>query len=137
MPVNEWTRILPIVLAFSVSPMRSDCADPVQFFVSSACERSINLLIELPFEGLNAVLPVLGIFYLHNKDSSKGEGWRRQLHHLDDEVRNVGFWVIWKATLWIDYVPLSRREEGCEDGIPWAIPDILGARWVSSEVLEH
>ena len=41
--------------------------------------------------------------------------------------------------MWVDYVPSSRRKEGCEDGGPWAIPGILGSRWVSSTsvVLEH
>ncbi len=64
-------------------------------------------------------------------------GARSQLHYLDDEVRNVAFQVIWKATLWSDYVPLSRRKESCEDGGPWAIPDVLDERWVSSVILEH
>ena len=137
MPVNDWMQILPIILPLSVPPMRSDCANPVHFRVSSACERSIRLSIELPFKGWNSGLPVLSVFYFHNKDSSKGEGGRNQLHYLDDQVGNVAFWVVWKATLWCDYVPLSRREEGCEDGGPWAIPDVLGDRWVNSVVLEH
>ena len=72
MPVNEWTQILPIVLPFTVLPMRSDRANPVQFCVSSACERSISLSIELPLKGLNSGLPVLGVFDFHNKDGSKG-----------------------------------------------------------------
>jgi hypothetical protein len=47
--------------------------------VSSACECGISLPIELPLKGvLNSsgfirLLPVLGPFYFHNKDSSKGE----------------------------------------------------------------
>ena len=67
-------------------------------FVSSAWEWSISLPIELPLKGLNSGLPVLRIFNFHNKDSSKGEGARRQLHYLDDEVRNAALWV----NLWSD-----------------------------------
>jgi hypothetical protein len=42
------------------------------------------------------------------KDTSKdgaGEGFLRQLYYLDDQVRNVALWAVWKATLWSDYVP--------------------------------
>ena len=55
---------------------------------------------ELPLKGLNSGLPVLRIFNFHrdNKDSPKGEGARRQLHSLDDEVRNAALWV----NLWSD-----------------------------------
>jgi hypothetical protein len=61
---------------------------------------------------------VLGVFDFHNKNSSESEGRCRQLHDLDDEVGNMAFGVIWKATLWSDYVALGRRKEGCEDGCP-------------------
>ena len=138
---------------FSIPPMRSDGANPVHFRVSSARERSVSFSIELPFKGFNSNsesgLPVLGVSYFRNEDSSEGEARHgagtgtagtRQLVYLDDQVRNVAFWVAcrWsKATLWCDHVPLRRREEGCEDGIPWAIPVILGGRWESSVVLEY
>ncbi len=73
--LNKWNQILPIILPFSgVPPMGSNCADPVQFCASSACERRISLSIELSLKGLNPGLPVLRVFYFHNKDSSKGEG---------------------------------------------------------------
>src|SRR6267154_3446701 len=112
MPVNEWTQILPVVLSFSVPPMRSDCANPVQFCVSSACKRSISLSIELLLKGFDSGrLPALVVFYFHDKGSSRGEGGHRQLRNLDDEVRNVDFWVVLNSTLWSDYVPLRRREE--------------------------
>ena len=136
MPVNEWTQILPIV-PFAILPMRPNCSNPIQFCVSSVCKCRSSLLIELLLKGWNSGLPVLRVFDFHNKDSSKGKGGHRQPPDLDDEVRNVAFWVIWKAMSWSDHVPLSRREEGCEDGIPWTIPDIHSGRWVSSVVLKH
>ena len=58
MSVNECNQIV-LIIPFSVPPIRSNCADPVQFCVSSAWERSISLLIELPLKGLNSGLPVL------------------------------------------------------------------------------
>jgi hypothetical protein len=54
MPVNEWMRIFLIVLPFSVPPMRTDYANPVQFCVSNACERTVSLSIELPLKGFNS-----------------------------------------------------------------------------------
>ena len=95
---------------FSIYLMRSDCVNPEYFCVSGACERSIKLSIDLRFKGFNSGLPVLRVSYFHNKGSSKGVGWHRQLHHLNDQVRNVALWVVWKASLWGDYVPLSNRE---------------------------
>ena len=67
--------------------------DSVQF-VSSAWKRSANLLIELRLKGSNSGLPLVRIFCFHNKDSSKGEGARRQLRYLD-KVRNVAFWTMY------------------------------------------
>lgn len=104
--------------------MRTHRANPVHFCVGGARERSISLPIELPLKGLSSGLPLLVVFYRYNKDSMKGEGGQSQLHYLD-----VGGWVVvWRATLWRGYIPLSRREEGREDGGPWTIPDILGGR---------
>ena len=143
MPVDEGTQILVVVLTLSVPPMRSDCANPVHLCVSSARKPNTSLSIELPLKGLSSGrrLPVKGVFHFHDKDSSKGEarGRDRQLHHLDDQVGNVAFWVVWKAALWCDhvYVPLNGGEEGRQDAHPWVIPDVLGSRWASSVALEY
>src|SRR6266436_1161486 len=105
MPVNECPQTLPIFLPFSEPPMRSDYGNPVQFCVSSACERSITSSVELLKLVYRFGLPAPGVSYFHNKDSSKGEGGHRQLHYLDSEM-NEAFWAVWTATLWGDYVPL-------------------------------
>ena len=85
MPVNEWNQIL-FIITFSVPPIRSKCADPLQFCVSSALEGSISLTIELPLRGLNSGLPALRIFY-STRTVRKVKGVQRQFHYLDDEIR--------------------------------------------------
>ena len=62
---------------FSTSPMRSDYVNPVQFCVSSACERSIDF------------------YYSHNKDSLKGEAPR-----LGPVVDNFTTSII-KSGMWL------------------------------------
>ena len=48
-------------------------------------------------KGLNSGRPVLRIFIFNSQQGKlKGEV-RKQLHYLDDEVRNVTFWVVWKV----------------------------------------
>jgi hypothetical protein len=68
-------------------------------------------LIDLVLKALNSGLPVLGVLYFDNEDGSKGEGGRRQLHYLDEEVRDGEVGVFqWKALLGGNHVPLSRRK---------------------------
>jgi hypothetical protein len=115
MPINERDRSLSINHPFSVPPMRSDCADPVHFCVSSAYERTITLSLDQVLKALHSELgmPVLGVPYFDDKDGSKHKGGRRQvqLHYLDDEVTDGALVVLQcKAVLGGNYVPLNRRK---------------------------
>lgn len=88
MPVNEWPRILLVVL-LAVPPMWPNGSNPVHLCVGSTCECSVSLPNELLFQESNSGLPVLGVSDFDNKNGSKGEGGCRQLYDLDDEVGNV------------------------------------------------
>ena len=137
MPVDEWLRILPVVILLAVPPMWPNGSNPVHLCVRSASKGSVSLPTELSFQGSDSGSPVLGIFDFHNKNSSESDGGCRQLHDLDDEVGNMALGIIRKATLRSDYVALGRRKEGCEDGCPWTVPYVLDDRWVCGVVVQH
>ena len=137
MPVDEWLRIVPIVILLAVPPMWPNASNPVHLCVRSASKGSVSLPTELSFQGSNSGLPVLGISDFHNKNSSESDGGCRQLHDLDDQVGNMALGIIRKAMLRSDYVALGRRKEGCEDGYPWTVPYVLGGGWVCGVGLQH
>jgi hypothetical protein len=105
MPVNEWLRISAIVLLLTIPPVRSDGPNPVHLCVSSAGEGGVSLPIELPFKSCNPGLPALGVLISTIRTVRKVSGGCSQLHGLNDEV---ALGVIWKATLWSDYVEGKR-----------------------------
>jgi hypothetical protein len=135
MPINEGPNILSVVILLAVPPMWSNCSDPVDLRVRGAGESSVSLSIELALKSWNSILPMLGIFDFDDKDSPKGEWSCRHLHDLDDEVGNVTFRIVRKATLRSDYVALGGGEEGCEDCIPRPIPYVFSGRRVCGVVL--
>lgn len=135
MPINEWPHILSVVLLLAVPPMWSNGAYPVDLRVCGAGERSVSLSIELMLKSRNSGFPMLGVFDFNNEDRPKGEWSRSHLHNLDDEVGNVTFRIIRKATLLNDYVTLGGGEEGCEDCSPRPIPYVSSGRGVCGIVL--
>lgn len=135
MPINEWPHILSVVLLIAVPPMWSNGSYPVDLRVRGAGESSVCLSIELALKSGNSRLPVLGVFDFNDKDRPKGEWSRSHLHDLDDEVRNVTFRIIRKATLRSDYVALGGGEEDCEDCSPRPIPYVFSGRGVCGIVL--
>ena len=127
-PLNEGPHILSVVLLPTVPPMRSNCSDPVDLRDRSAGESSIRLSIELALKNRNSSLPMLGVFYFKDEDTSKGDWSCRHLHNLNDEVGNVILRIVRKATLGSDNIALGRGEEGCEYSSPRPIPCVFSGR---------
>ena len=122
MPINEGSHILSAILLLTVPPMRANSSNPVDLRVRGAGESSVSLPVELALKSRNSIFPVLGVFDFDDKNTSKGNWSCRHLHDLDDEVGNVTFGVVRKATLRSDYVALGRGKEGCEDSSPRPVP---------------
>jgi hypothetical protein len=132
---NDGSNIPFVVLLLTVPSMWLNCSGPVDLRVRGAGESSVTLSVELASNSWKSMLPMLGLIYLEDKDRRKGE-WRcRQLHDLDDEVGNVTFRIVRKATLRSDYVALGGGEEGCEDCIPWPRLCVFSTKRVCGTVL--
>jgi len=122
MPIDEGPHILSVVLPLTVPPMWANTSDPVDLRVSGAGESSVSLPVELALKSRNSRFPVLGVFYVDDKNTPKGKWSCRYLHDLDDEVGNVTLGIVRKATLRSDYIALGGGKESCEDGSPRPVP---------------
>ncbi len=55
--------------------------------------------------GIDTAAPMLGVNF-NDKDCTKCENWRGELHHFDDEVKDVAFGVLENATLRSDNITI-------------------------------